>query len=98
MVQMQRGSHQPDSFSVSRLLQDTMEEIKGERLLKVNKRNSKPSVLQDNNKTFNCQKEVSWEVGLSVTSASLVVGSGDIKLITFLTCDLMKDCWTAEPL
>lgn len=69
--QTQRGSDQPESFSVSRLLRDTTEEIKGERLLEVNRRNSKPSFLQDNNKTFKCPKEVSWEVELSVTSASL---------------------------
>lgn len=58
MKQIQRGSHTPDSFSVSRLLQDRTEEIKGEHSLKVNEGNSKPSLLQDNSKAFNCEKKV----------------------------------------
>lgn len=82
--QIKTGSHQPDSFSVSRLLQDTTEEIKGECLLKVNEGNSKPSLPREN-KTFNCEKKVVTLKGWTWLHQL------DIKLITFLTCNSMKN-------
>lgn len=85
--QIQRGSHTPDSFSVSRLLQDTTEEIKGERE-NVNEGNSKPSLPQDNSKACNCEKKgVKLKGGALSYVHFLYSWIRSMKPITFLTCN-----------